>query len=165
MNRPELYQKTVDILYQAYFNDTLMGGVCAACAVGNIVAANNHLKIDKTGLFFRDKNDNPIYAKWSNVFMTISGKQNVYPTLYSGCVRAEIDSTGYMWHELAKIEFAFEIGRQRFMADEDKMFNGLVSVLEVLKTIHEVTDGDLLTATNKRFTDHYKTKTVCDVKS
>lgn len=40
MKRPELYQKTVDILVKAYFDDTLQHGNCYACAVGNIIAGN-----------------------------------------------------------------------------------------------------------------------------
>jgi hypothetical protein len=52
MNRPEVYHKSVQILYDAYFNDTLDVMVnCYACAVGNLIAGNLGMEIEK--VYFR----------------------------------------------------------------------------------------------------------------
>src|SRR5688572_25079170 len=45
-NKP-LYHKTVDILVQAYFDDTLVSGHQCGCAVGNLVAANMGIRLIK----------------------------------------------------------------------------------------------------------------------
>lgn len=37
MNRPDLYQKTIDTLVDAYYKDELKHSDCHACAVGNIL--------------------------------------------------------------------------------------------------------------------------------
>jgi hypothetical protein len=39
MIKEPLYHKTIGILVDAYFDDTLQHGNCSACAVGNLVAA------------------------------------------------------------------------------------------------------------------------------
>lgn len=139
MNRPELYQKTVDLLLDAYNSGKLEHGDCKACAVGNICGGNDN---------------------WARLFMTSSGTQHVskldkIKVYKSGIGTIEIpneqaeeysekgfvygdsgydgddvdgfsvsprnfvakkmeavkliESTGYTMEELMKIEFAFEI--------------------------------------------------------
>lgn len=168
MIREELYHKTVGILYDAYFNDTLRHSDCGACAVGNIVAANNGIKNPLSDAawanafmsvpFFRFYSDG---CGWPSVFCTITDietTQKIHPENYTRCdeARKQIDSTGYIWQELAKIEYAFETA-DKGNNDEDYMFNGLVAVLEVLKEIHQVEDEDLLTQNKSRFEKHYET--------
>src|SRR6185295_19985371 len=174
MNRPELYKKTVDILYQAYFDDTLRHGNCHACAVGNIVAANMGFKY-KTyrGLYgisicydFPDDRVNihwnvahPLARLgWPSAFFTAGDYQSFGEVDESG--RLQIESTGYSIDELAQIEFAFEVA-DKGLSDDEYMFNGLSAVLDILARIHEVTDQDLITTTSKRFSDHYKSRSVC----
>ena len=150
MNRPELYRKTVDILYQAYFNDTLEHGKCVACAVGNIIRVNIGASISDTpfdtGKFVGDRQflvDNQLQAPvWALVFMTMCNTrvQDVNPGEFRGLAAQQIAATGYPWQELAKIEYAFETANKG-SSDEDYMFNGLVSVLEVLKELHKVDDN------------------------
>lgn len=164
MIKPELYHKTVDILYQAYFNDTLMHTNCCACAVGNIVSANcgygipvkssEEQKATWVGAPY------PSNDGWARVFVTnvFGGAiQRALPAQYTGLAKFQIDATGYTWRQLAKIEYAFEMADQG-SNDEDWMFNGLVAVLEVLKEIHQVTDEDLIQSNNNRFRDHYQKK-------
>lgn len=152
MIKPELYHKTVGILYDAYFNDTLEHENCFACAVGNIIAANMGKKfcIDpsvKTQKFFWEG-----YAPYSDFG---SGKEpEWFPLTWVSPNNQEVISTGYSQQELVLIEKAFERARGKRLSDK-KMFNGLVGVLNVLKRIHRVTDKDLLQANNKRFKDHY----------
>lgn len=160
MIKPELYKRTTDILYQAYFNDTLSHNDCAACAVGNICAGNGVPKMKGGALA-----ENGFYnnASWGLVFMTGLGEQRIDSEYinpdsewYKEAVAKVIDATGYSWTELAKIEFAFESARDGIYDPEEQMFAGLVAVLDVLKDIHQVTDQDLLTANNNRFKEQYQ---------
>lgn len=134
MLKPELYQKTVDILVKAYFEDTLEHGNCSACAVGNIV------NYEKSKMSW----------SWANVFCTSSRIQIVEPNNYEGAAKDEIDSTGYTWRELAKIEYAFETAPKGNSGDE-WMFNGLMAVIDVLDQIHENTDNQVTATTKQRF--------------
>ena len=148
MIKPELYKKTVDILYQAYFNDELEHGNCAACAVGNICAGNG---IPRHHPDLRQEINN---ASWRFKFMTRLGQQRVKETAPASAMKV-IRATGYTWRQLARIEYAFETAWTGY-SKEDHMFNGLVAVLEVLKEIHQVTDADEIN--NERFESHYKTR-------
>lgn len=175
MKNAELYHKTVDILYQAYFNDTLRHYNCYACAVGNLIAANcgygfkNARTVDPIHSLFWDSREESVYAgdvpaiendqdMWFNA---IGGGEVTYNVLTEKMM-VEIKATGYAPKVLALIEEAFEfceIGE----TPEEHMFNGLVAVLEVLKEIHEVTDLDLLQANNKRFRDQYAKRSLSQV--
>lgn len=80
----------------------------------------------------------------------------VNPELYTGAAKAQIDSTGYTWQELARIETAFETAdcppyyTQKetwgWAVDKDSqnaafeawMYNGLMAVVEVLADIHQL---------------------------
>jgi hypothetical protein len=162
MNRPELYKKTVDILYQAYFNNTLEHGNCKACAVGNLVACNSGYRIARMlngKLLWLDRTGRKVDSTWGDVFRTPpkrlfrSQKQIIDLENFFGSSESQILSTGYNVDELARIEFSFETA-SKGKSDEDYMYNGLAAVLEVLKQIHNITDEDNIN--NTRFTDHYK---------
>lgn len=156
MIRPELYHKTVNILFDAYFNDTLEHGNYCGCAVGNIVAANMH----KT--FFKISYENEIGVDWvgeedggRHWFFSIKPEELLCDEINQTKALAQIKSTGYSVEELIKIESAFESADYGVCRDE-RMFNGLVLVLNALKEIHEVTDDH---ETNvSRFSNHYKLK-------
>jgi len=147
----ELYKKTEQILFNAYFNGTLQHANCAACAVGNIIANNMGIKIipdTSFGLSWEGYNPDEISAwarlltfdKWSNTAVKM------------------IESTGYTQNELTRIEYAFEGVRYKNWYKpnniEDNMFNGLVAVLDVLKGIHEL---DSVEPEKERFKNHYLT--------
>jgi hypothetical protein len=164
MYKPELYHKTVNILYDAYFNDTLRHGNCNACAVGNLVAANLGIKYRPYIGIFGDlvswnsaRHIASSLIGWPTVFTRFPGatEQEKNPFAYEGQAKIQIDSTGYTWRQLAKIEYAFETAKKG-RSDEDYMFNGLIAVLEVLKKIHKVEDDEPV---QKRFNDHYLVKT------
>jgi len=175
-NRIELYNKTVDILYQAYFNDTLEHGNCCACAVGNIIAANMGKTFERVfdtvastrprerwawvgekypGEISRDFPDLRVERGWGSVFYTNDeGRQRFYIGKYFGKAAEQIDSTGYQVKELARIEKAFEtVGGSQ--SPEDRMFDGLVAVLETLKKIHEIDDNEDII---QKFSQHRKDK-------
>src|SRR5258706_8814339 len=57
MKNELLYNKTINILKEAYFNNTLQHNNCYACAVGNIIAGNMGLKFymgDRGTLIWED---------------------------------------------------------------------------------------------------------------
>lgn len=166
MIKPDLYKRTTDILYQAYFNDTLAHQDCGACAVGNICAGNGIPKIIGNSYAENNFYNN---GAWAEAFTTGDNYQATWPDAitpgkegYKENVAKVINATGYAWTELAKIEYTFEAA-DKGNNDEDWMFNGLVAVLEVLKDIHQVTDQDLLTANNNRFKEQYEKRTSCAV--
>jgi hypothetical protein len=175
MNRPETYHKSVQILYDAYFNDTLEHERCSACAVSNLLQEASV----KSGIKV---------SRWSQIFCTISsanrrgpkqhliaGENEILGETVSGGIKAyNIDNnkeckvwreeaftlfsySDYTLEELIRIENVFE-SADAGLSDEDWMFNGLVDVLNALKQIHEVTDEDLIQANHKRFKDHHERK-------
>lgn len=161
MLKPELYKKTVNILFDAYFNDTLVHNNCYACACGNIVAANSgyqfvpaedapHKKLTwdvSGGKYHSARADNK--AHW---FYPLS---MFVPSEYDmELAKKQIHAAGYTVQDFMIIERAFE-GASKGHCDEDYMFNGLVAVLEVLKQIHQVDDNEPEVA---RFRQHHATK-------
>lgn len=142
MNNKKLYENSVNVLLDAYNNGKLLHGNCTACAVGNLVAdaCNISYDFDTEDIFYR-----PV---WSEVFSTDQVIQDFFLPMYKGEAKHQIDSTGYTLDELAKIEYAFEsaIGFSEKGYDhwvyhrniKQGQFIGLVSVLKILKEIHEV---------------------------
>jgi len=155
MIREELYHKTVGILVDAYFKDTLVHGNCKACAVGNIVAANRGIGLYSNGKgnIEWEREVCTIGVGWASVFSTdpVFGGQSLRPDNYdTPTAKEQIDATGYQWQELAKIEYAFE-SAPKATSDEDWMFNGLMAVIEVLDQIHENTDPVVQQQSKARF--------------
>lgn len=149
MKNELLYNKTVNILVQAYFNDTLEHGYCTCCAVGNIVAANMGYCISKDRQSWIDILY-PGWHGWGTVFITSLGIQRIDVKSYNGEPKNQIDSTGYTLFELAKIEKAFE-SAHKGTCDEDWMFNGLMAVIDVLDEIHENKDAAITSQTKELF--------------
>jgi hypothetical protein len=150
MKNEQLYNKTVDILVQAYFNDTLEHGNCYACAVGNIIAANKGYTyvpcIDTTMQKIvwdvtKGSYGNPNYGSWYDaVTYEIDKHQNNH----------ECNSTGYSIYDLRDIEKAFE-KCYKGITEQDYIFNGLMAVIDVLDKIHENTDTAVTSSSKQRF--------------
>ena len=95
MNRPEVYERSINILLDAYNNGTLTHGRCSACAVGNLL----------NGI-----------ERWRHLFMYSNqlGCQQRDYHLYKHNASVEDDArrfqeiSGYTLDELADIELAFE---------------------------------------------------------
>ncbi len=127
MNRPEIYERSINILREAYRNDVLFHNYCQACAVGNLVKACGGFPFD--------------YAMWRLVFETNykTGVQYFNAAHYIGASRVEIDQTGYSPIELARIEYAFEtVDIKGKINDDQHMLDGLLAVIDVLQDIHGV---------------------------
>jgi hypothetical protein len=166
MIKLELYRNTVDILFNAYFNDTLSHGFCTSCAVGNIIAANLNYKFEEVDTIPMDKE--PGFTLRPFDWKTGEGKiiSFMEPSWYYlinsigsdyGLIDPEgenqIISTGYNPGQLRQIESAFE-SAPKGKSDEDWMFNGLVAVLDALKEIHQVSEEEAFESA-KPFRDHY----------
>lgn len=126
MKNQELYQRSVDILLDAYNAGELEHMSCRACAVGNLVNA--------TGGFAEPENFVPCWAEVITVYP--GGLPLIDTRYYYGNAKKEIDQTGYSYKELSRIEVAFEMA-----ADKDEQHNtqyyGLCAVLDTLREIHE----------------------------
>lgn len=128
------FNHSVNVLVNAYLNDTLKHEDCSACVVGNLCGGS---------------------TLWKFLFMTYNGEQKAYldtpqKELFLESILAHhfvtseeellqraikvCESTGYTVDELAKIEYAFETCSQV----GDKMFNGLMAVVDVLADIHKI---------------------------
>jgi hypothetical protein len=149
------FEHSVHVLVKAYLNGTLEHMKCSACAVGNLVAAANNFKFYKEKERLEFSNDDGYvcylwkgYEKthWQDVFMTSGGHQEFEPGNYHGESKRQIDSTGYSFIELARIEYAFETAPGKpnlkhgdpphaLTLDETWMFNGLMAVVDVLADI------------------------------
>lgn len=181
MNRPELYHRTVGILYTAYFNDTLQHGDCCACAVGNIVAANMGYKIksdrvklahspyyaeypgftywegpDGSILHYPNNHHRSEPTGWGAYVCSTPNTQFIRPdALKTPIVRSQIKATGYIPEEVALIERVFESAKGETI--EDRMFDGLCRVLDALEAIHEVHHQETIDQ-KKHFSEHYQTR-------
>jgi len=158
MIKKELYNRTVDILVDAYLNDTLNHGDECACAVGNMIAANSGYKLVADGDakepgFVWMKDDKFIEPVWTDLFMTYRDtlEQKIDARCFNGETKRQVLTTGYHWNDLAEIEYAFETVDKGSSFDE-WMFNGLMKVIDVLDRIHENTDTELTTQSKQRFT-------------
>lgn len=158
MKNETLYNKTVDILVEAYFNDELISQDCCACACGNLIAKNNNYKRVEIAnkVMWVTKDGEYINPLWSNVFatgvttffgFTVNKKQWLHLQNYNAEAKEEILSTGYQLHELTQIESAFEKGYK----GADPMFNAMIAVIDVLDNIHDNKDSIRTTYTKQRF--------------
>lgn len=132
MKNESLFHKTVNILVQAYLNDTLVPSMCSACAVGNLVAANCGYKIDM---------DMPLYKgfvrpMWQKLVWSNKEHEVTDETYY------QIQSTGYSVDELRQIERAFMNGGYPYDFDENSpdYTLKLYQVVDLLCDIHEMND-------------------------
>lgn len=154
MINPELYQRTVDILVKAYFEDTLEHTNCRACAVGNIVAANMGIVLCRTGNFLSDimpKNFIPHNPESdSGVWYGAIHDRRIHEHNMTFAVIKQVESTGYKAEELAEIEYAFE-NVPHIDSEDEWMFNGLMAVIDVLDEIHQNTDKGVTEVSKKRF--------------
>ena len=139
------FENSVNVLVKAYFNDTLQHGSCSACAVGNLIADSMGFTFEKMdrdidGFLMWDQYDHAVNLcrpNWQLVFQTSPrGNNRINETSYKGDSKIQIDSTGYTWRQLAIIEYKFE--RATGNTKDERMFNGLMAVVDVLAEIHGV---------------------------
>src|SRR5688572_4378568 len=117
------FEHTVNVLVQAYLNDTLEHDDCAACAVGNIMAS--------CGVVFGPDFNRAQWLRVIDIEVRRGSKNSAYVGGYDKEVGLQqIKATGYSMEELSKIEHAFE--------GDNEIFNALMAVVDVLAEIHNV---------------------------
>lgn len=162
MNNLEKFNHSVNVLLKGYLNGTLIHGFCNACAVGNLIADAKGWKISfpsNMGSVWKSRNGRYVIPCWDDVFVCDGGDgddiQTIRKNEYSGKAKRQIDSTGYTWQELAKIEKSFESFGSEHTDKDTRMFGGLMSVVDVLAEIHNI---DLTTK------EQAKSLFVCEMK-
>jgi len=101
-----------------------------------------------------EKKEDGWFVRWSDLhsfsygthwmWTPIHPSEIVDETKYKDGDEVEIESSGYKLHEFALIENAFEKGYK----GNDKMFNGLMSVVDCLDEIHK--NKDVLITQNSK---------------
>lgn len=142
MRNQELLNRSLNILTEAYLNNTLVAGNCAACAVGNLVAGNTDQCVvmnHAVGMLgWSDSLRGPM--RWFSAVKQYRGEYVPKDLMVDFYERRHIEeSTGYTMAELSMIEQAFEDGSK--VGGE---YGGLEQVYETLLEIHAVKNTDLL---------------------
>lgn len=157
MKKPELFHKTVGILVNAYLNDTLQHNNCWACAVGNIVAGNMGLKIEKHNFYMCEEpyRDYQIYGipyyntLTAGILATRNFSTKEIKTI--NLTEAQLEqakATEYTIEELNRIEVVFENADRYYIDDinnefyDEWMYNGLMAVVDYLIEIHQGTQEE-----------------------
>ena len=139
MKNEQQYHDTINILKEAYFNDTLQHLTCAACAVGNIIAAKTGKKIVLNTSYTLTKWEGYNRDYSLNWLYLVEYENRISPNLPKDldAAKEQIKATGYTSYELHLVEDAFETA-DKGNSQDDWMFNGLMAVVDVLGEIHEV---------------------------
>lgn len=144
MSEQAKFNHTVQVLVQAYLNDTLEKGNCQACAVGNLIAHAAGAVYVRKPDHYRGKMEleaQPRVVDWLVAICTgDNSTQEIDKSKYLNQpdVKAAFDSTGYSFEQLARIEYAFESnnGHNQWGTDAEREFAGLMGVVDVLVEIH-----------------------------
>jgi len=143
MNRPQLFERSVDVLVEAYFNDTLRHGDDCACAVGNLVAAELHGASTEADSIL----------EWPNHSDGKGWYDSMTDYKYEEREVEIAEPLDYDNDEIVAIEDAFELAwfDEDLNENADKRFEGLMNVLDVLFYIHDVEDQSVREASRNRF--------------
>ncbi len=146
MKNRERFNRTVKALTDAFFNDTLIALDPCGCAVGNMVAAAQGIKLQRFGSWsvMGVNGDFPNNNEWYNA---VNNGEVDYSELYKNPETIQqIEATGYNPEELALIEDAFMMGvlkdEKMYTGSMDQNFDGLMAVVEVLCEIEGVEDPE-----------------------
>lgn len=148
MTNQEHFNRSVSVLVKAFFEGTLEGGSCAACACGNLIAAANSLTIIPASEASRLGKGKYMWAEMALLVErqqtmgrdphSIWDGRTVFPNP-SGMIAA----TGYSREHLRDIEEAFMAWGSGFTMEFGSNLDGLLRVVDVLANIHGI---DLATA-------------------
>jgi len=164
MKQKKLFERTLEVLVNAFTADKLVPGSFCSCAVGNMVAAACGYRVEfiafscsneefyKLLTWMADEQTLVAAPEWHHVFYTTTS-QKVYMDAYHGKAKKEIDKTGYDVYDLMAIEEAFELASrsgedidpmagmsllQRLNYTRERSYLGAMAVLQVLGQIHEL---------------------------
>jgi len=151
-------KNAIDIFLDAINKGTLVKGHCAACAVGNLVAAGMGGTITINYDYGEAKCDKDNWA-WNLYFFTCGGKQKVTNYMQDvPSVVKNIKATEFTGKELMKIEYAFETNTDIPLADYQycspeairaDQISGLNAVVKVMLGFDDCSDSVAEVFTNK----------------
>ena len=160
-------KNAIDVFLDALNNGTLAKGTCVACAVGNLVAHDIGVKIFKNQYEDFDTKNSLSWA-WSNLFLTVSGKQNINFDKNSKHYKNGIKSISYTEFtidELKRIEFVFETNTKIHYRDYKYFSNkeifqdqlkGLEAVVKIMLTFDKQVDKVKKVFTEKAIANNKK---------
>ena len=158
----ERVQKAIDIFLDSLNDGTLIAGNCAACAVGNLVAANCGVKLYLTIDSCGDKTVKPEYdsaflpeigrpaalRSWVDLFCTGSHqvRSNIkgFTPGFQEEMLAIVNRTGFTIDELAEIEYTFET-----VARHQGVIDALEAVVQVMLNFDDNVEDVKEVFTNK----------------
>ena len=159
----ERVQKAIDIFLDSLNDGTLIAGNCAACTVGNLVAANCGVKLrltidscgDKTVSIEHDTAFLPEIGKpaklrsWVNLFCTGEfGQTRASIKAFTPKMQEEmlaiVNRTGFTINELAEIEYTFET-----VAKHQGVISALEAVVQVMLNFDDNVEDVKEVFTNK----------------
>jgi len=143
MNQSEKFYQSVNVLVKAYLEGTLIQGDCAACAVGNLVAAKGGLRRVSYNLWHtpEGRHVEPFWFDLIKFPGELDGPERIQGN-------KQIELIGYSLAEVDAIECAFEL--RSFTGNSagvDTILKGLMAVVDTLASIHGI---DLTTATEAK---------------
>ena len=123
------FNNSVKVLVKAFLNGTLQKQNCMACAVGNLVAAAKGCvySVIENGIVHTAN-----IGDWYS-----SGVMNQCRNRADHKELVEIAVTGYTFEQVVDIEAAFE-GNGKNDDSMESQYEGLMAVVDVLATIHNV---------------------------
>lgn len=149
-------QEAIDIFLDAINEGTLAKGICAACAVGNLVCHGMGGRIEKfVNPFGCDLISNVNSGAWGNAFSTYSSKTTDYQKvdksmLDNVLVKQNIEATKFSAEELIEIEYAFETNTKLhsfcyYLSTPEEIrkdqISGLKAVVEVMLRFDDCNDS------------------------
>ena len=172
MEKLALYKRTVEVLGHAYQNNTLELSNAYADVIGTLVAAGLGYEIKSalppgetggkettvwmnngTVVPYPNYTDGKING-WLAVFAYHADDSLfIRKELFRGKALKQIHATGYKATELLQILHAFR--SQDSGIREDRIYYGLIKVLDTLEKIHFITDKSLVENNIARFKAHY----------
>jgi len=155
MNRNELYHKTLDILFDAYYQNKIRYRCCGRCPVAQLIAGNMGYKVYTFGNW--ENGDVEIsHSYWLHLMQCGNNLDRKITLLRKiGLSRYELEekhlaATGYTVAELIMIERAFECSFDVDKDDRKDILKGLTAVFAVLRHIHQISVEDFETDKEKQ---------------
>lgn len=130
MKTPERFDRAIKALVKGFFNETLIATDTCACAVGNIVAYGAKIVLKKESYIF-GLDGKPLMQRYYNGYDVAAWFIAIHHGIITESALENSRDSGYSFDELRQIEEAFMINRDG-STDTERIFNGLIAVVEVL---------------------------------
>lgn len=137
MTEQEKFDRAVNVLVQAFLNDTLEHGSCTRCAVGNLVGAlaypGAHEGMGRArGIEYVLPNGEIKRAGWFSIMRNGNASWMLENEKQDG--EEQRAALGYTWQQIEAIEKAFE----EIKYNQHAMYDGMMAVVTELALIHGV---------------------------